>query len=538
MTLLPPRPRPAVDGLPVYKPGKSAEVAMREHALDTAIKLASNENPYEPLPSVVEAVRAGAAAAMHRYPDHRATAVREALAARHGLSPEQVMVGCGSVGLLQQLLLTYADPGDEVLYGWRSFEAYPIYTETVCAESVQVRNRFEAIDLRGLIGALTQRTRIVFVTSPNNPTGTAVRGDELEALLEAVPEHTVVVLDEAYHEYVTGAHAPAALSLLQRYPNLVVLRTFSKAYGLAALRIGYLFAHPEVVSAVDRTLVPFAVNGLAQVAALASLDASAELEDRVRHTILERQRVAKTLREIGLGVPDTQANFVWLPAGSATTALTMKLESMGVVTRPFPGEGTRVTTGTRAENDRFLDALDACLEPLELAHHWLLPTGATARNTQRYLDRIDAAQDRLVEHAVRAHAGHTAPDEVSGETWEAGQVWAHLSEFGGYWLGQLERIVDAASSEPVPFGRTKADAGRVEAIERGRGVPAGEHLAAAQRGLDALRAYLPGLSAADWGRLGVHETLGRMDVPAQLERFHIGHVEEHLDQLDSLVADS
>ncbi|HEX9257971.1 MAG TPA: aminotransferase class I/II-fold pyridoxal phosphate-dependent enzyme, partial [Acidimicrobiales bacterium] len=159
----PPRPRAAVTGLPVYKPGKAAEVAMAEHGLESAIKLASNENPFAPLPSVVDAIARDASARMGRYADHRASVLREALAARHGLAVEQVTIGCGSVGLLQQLLLTYADPGDEVLYGWRSFEAYPIYTQTVGATSVQVPNRFQALDMAAVTAAVTDRTRLVMV---------------------------------------------------------------------------------------------------------------------------------------------------------------------------------------------------------------------------------------------------------------------------------------------------------------------------------------------------------------------------------------
>jgi histidinol-phosphate aminotransferase len=521
-----PAPRPAVDALPLYKPGRSAEMAMREHDLSSAIKLASNENPFDPLPSVLDAIAATATAKLGRYADHRAVAVREALAERYGLTPEHVGVGCGSVGLLQQLFLTYCDAGDEVLYGWRSFESYPIFAQTVGARIVTVPNRREGLDMGALVAAVTPATRLVLVTSPNNPTGTAVRHDELASLLQVVPPSCVVVLDEAYHEYVTGAHAPRALELLAEHPNLVVLRTFSKAYGLAALRIGYQLAHPGIVGAVDRTLAPFAVNGLAQAAALASLDADHEMGERVNHTILERERVTAALRGLGLSVPDPQANFVWLPAGDATEALTMKLEGLGVVTRPFPGEGTRVTTGTREENDRFLDALDACIEPLELAAHWLLPTGDLARQVQAYVERIDAAQERLVEHAVVEH------HEATGEEWSAAQVWGHLGEFGGYWLGQLDDVLDGAPS----FGRLADDAERSAAVAAGPSRSVGDHLVDVQRALDALRATLAGLSAREWSTSSRHLTAGPMDVADVLEHLAIGHVEQHLAQLDALRA--
>lgn len=529
-----PRPRDAVAALPTYQPGKAAEVAMREHALESAIKLASNENPYEPLPSVVAAVAGAAASSANRYPDHRATAVREALAERHGLAVEQVAVGCGSVGLLQQLLLTYADPGDEVLYGWRSFEAYPIYSAMVGARTVTVPNRFETIDVDGLRRALSARTRVVFVTSPNNPTGTVVADDGLEALLAEASPDTLVVLDEAYHEYVTGQHAPRALDLLHRHANLAVLRTFSKAYGLAALRIGYLFAHPDVVSAVDRTLVPFAVSGLAQAAALASLDADEELGERVNRTILERERVAAALRSLGFGLPDPQANFVWLPAGDAAAALAMKLETLGVVTRPFPGEGVRVTCGTSEENDRFLAAFDACIEPLELAVHWQLPTGETARHVQALIERVDRLQERLVELAADGHAGLTSPDPTTGERWDAGQVWGHLAELGPFWLGQVHRIVNAASEAPVAFGRPPGDTSRAGGIEAGRHHDVGELLVATQRSLDATRAAIAGFADVDLARRGVNPAVGEVDVLGLVDRLIVGHVEEHVDQLEGL----
>ncbi len=243
----PPRPWPALAALPVYKPGRSAEVAMEEHAIDSAVKLASNENPFAPLPSVVGAIDRSATEALNRYADHRASELRARLADRLGLDPAQVGVGCGSVGLLQQILLAYVDPGDEVLYGWRSFEAYPIYTTVAGGTEVAVPNRFEALDMAAITKAVTERTRVVFVTSPNNPTGTVVRHEELEALLGAVGPECLVVLDEAYYEYVTGRHAPGAMALLAEHRNLAVLRTFSKAYGLAALRVGYVAAHPDVV---------------------------------------------------------------------------------------------------------------------------------------------------------------------------------------------------------------------------------------------------------------------------------------------------
>lgn len=357
-----PRPRNALAALPVYKPGKSAEVAMAEHGIDSAIKLASNENPFDPLPSVRDRMK-DAASLIHRYPDHRAAALRARLAELHGLTADHVTIGCGSVGLLQQILLSYVDIGDEVLYAWRSFEAYPIYTSIVGGQSVQIPLVDDAFDMAAVTAAITDRTRVILVTSPNNPTGTTVTHDEMVRVLDAAPDGALVVLDEAYYEYVTATDVPRAIELLADYPNLLVLRTFSKAYGLAALRIGYAFSHPDVVAAIDKTLIPFAVNGVGQAAAMASLDATDELHERVRATLAERDRVVAALTQSGHRVIAPQANFVWLPVREDAARLTIALEGRGVVTRPFPSEGVRVTIGSEQENDLFLAAIAAVGRP-------------------------------------------------------------------------------------------------------------------------------------------------------------------------------
>ena len=268
------------------------------------------------------------------------------------------------------------------------------------------------------------------------------------------------------------------------------------------LRIGYVMAHPQVIRAVDQVLVPFAVNGLAQAAALASLRHDGELRERVAVTLAERTRVQAALRHLGFSTPDAQANFLWLPAGEAAATLTLKLETLGVVTRPFPDEGVRVTIGTPSENDHFLDAFEAAVEPLELAAHWRLPTGRLAGAVQGWVDRIDAADTRLLAHAGVTHHGLTDPDPGGTEQWDSAQVWAHLAEIGAYWLGELEHVVDAASSEPVAFGRVKTNPERIAAIEQGRHRDVVNNLTLARRNLHALRAYVAGLSAADWRRVG------------------------------------
>lgn len=334
-------------------------MAEREHGLAEAIKLASNEAPFGPLPSVRAAV-ARATDDLNLYADHRATALREALAARHGLDVERVTVGCGSVGLLQQLALTYLDPGDPVVFGWPSFEAYPVFASLTGASALTVDLRDHTNDLAAQADRVDERTKLVLVANPNNPTGTAVGLAEVRALLERVPSSCIVVLDEAYREFVTMPELGDPLPLLDEFPNLVVLRTFSKAYGLASLRVGYGFGHPEVIAAVDSTLIPFAVNGLAQAAALASLDADDEMRERVAGVVAERGRVRDALLSLGVAVPDAQANFVWLPLGAASADLALALEQQGVVTRGFPDVGVRVTIADATRNDRFLEAFERC----------------------------------------------------------------------------------------------------------------------------------------------------------------------------------
>ncbi|MEM9034313.1 MAG: histidinol-phosphate transaminase [Actinomycetota bacterium] len=352
------RPRPAVSALPAYRPGRSAEMAEREHDITDAIKLASNELPFGPLPSVTAAI-AAAAAETHLYADHRAEALRAELATRNGVAADQVMVGAGSVGLLQQLALTYLDPGDRVLFGWPSFEAYPVFAALVGAEVVRVPLVDHTNDLAAHADAIDDRTKLVMIANPNNPTGTAVGLGDVATLLDRVPPDCLVVLDEAYREFVTMESLGDPMPLLAEHPNLIILRTFSKAHGLASLRVGYGFAHPEVVTEIDKTLVPFIVNGVGQAAALASLAARDEMGDRVHQVVLERSRVIARLAELGHEVPDAQANFVWLPNGEEAAPLAERLERAGVVTRGFAGAGVRVTISTPEHNDRFLAALSS-----------------------------------------------------------------------------------------------------------------------------------------------------------------------------------
>ena len=242
--------------------------------------------------------------------------MRATIAGSLGVTADRVTVGAGSVGLLQQLALTYLDRGDEVAFCWPSFEAYPQFAGLVEAAQISPPLRRQTFDLDALADAVTPDTKLVLIANPNNPTGTIVGTDEIAALVERVPPTCLVVVDEAYAEFVTDPRITDSMALLDRYPNVLVLRTFSKAHALAALRIGYAIGHPDVIAALDRTLVPFVVNGLGQHAAIASLAAVDEMRERVAVVVAERTSVAAALRRSGWGVPEPQGNFVWLPAGA------------------------------------------------------------------------------------------------------------------------------------------------------------------------------------------------------------------------------
>ena len=345
--------RPDLDALPSYVPGR---------AIPGAIKLASNEVPYGPLPGVVEAITE-AAQNTHRYPDMGVVALREALGVRYGFDPARIATGCGSVALAEHLArTTCGTPGDEILYSWRSFEAYPIIAATTGATSVRVPNDDEhGHDLPAMAAAITDRTRVILICNPNNPTGTALPRAQLDSFLDRVPDTTLVVFDEAYREFVTDPAVPDALQSYADRPNVAVLRTLSKAWGMAGLRVGFLVAAEPVVQAVRKVVTPFSTSSVAQAAALAALQADQEMARRAALVVAERTRLQDEVRRLVPGVPETQSNFVWLPLGERTAEFAAGCEAHGVIVRPFAGEGVRVTVGTPEENDAFLAAAEKSL---------------------------------------------------------------------------------------------------------------------------------------------------------------------------------
>ncbi len=348
-----PRFRPILDQFAPYKPGKAPSAASGR-----TFKLSSNESPFGPLPSVLKVI-AEAAGNVNRYPDHGAVELIEAIAAHFRVPASHVAVGCGSVGVAQQLLEAVGEPGAEVLYAWRSFEAYPYLSDLAGVTSVRVPLRDETHDLAAMADAITDRTRLIFVCNPNNPTGTVVHRAELEEFLDRVPGDCLVALDEAYTEYVTDPTVPDGIDLYRDRPNLAVLRTFSKAYGLAGLRVGFMIAHQPVAAAIRKTMLTFTVNALAQAAAIASLEAEPELLERVEAVVSERNRVRGELLAQGWTVPPTEANFVWLSLGEDTEDFAGASDRQGVSVRPYGVDGARVSIGQPEANDAFLAVAQA-----------------------------------------------------------------------------------------------------------------------------------------------------------------------------------
>ena len=338
--------REDLNSLPSYVPGKR---------MPDAVKLSSNESAHPPLPSITEAI-AEAAAQSHRYPDMGVLQLRQKLAAKLGLADENsVTVGTGSSALCQQLVTITCQPGDEVIFPWRSFEAYPIFTQVTGATAVPVPLRERRNDLPAMADAITERTRLIFVCNPNNPTGTTITDQEFREFMDRVPADVVVALDEAYVEYNTADNTPLATEAVQQYPNVIGLRTFSKAYGLAGLRVGYAFGNPDIITTLGKVAIPFSVSAVAQAAALAALEPSAtdELNERVTETNQQRDRLADEL-----GLTPSFANFVWIPAESlhdSPQEVAAQLAESGVLVRAFD-EGLRITATTAEETDALLAA--------------------------------------------------------------------------------------------------------------------------------------------------------------------------------------
>src|ERR1700754_398254 len=324
-----PQPRSNVADIPPYVAGKPPTVRPGM----TSYKLSSNENPYPPLPGVVEAVQA-AVASMNRYPDMGSAALYDALARSFAVPVDHLAVATGSVGLIYQLVQAFCDPGDEVVFAWRSFEAYPIADTAAAATAVKVPVLGDGRhDLDAMAAAVTDRTKVVLICTPNNPTGPAVTQAELDAFLAEVPPHVLVVVDEAYVEFVRMDDPVDGVATYRRHDNVVLTRTFSKAYGLAGFRVGYAVAPAPIAAALRAVSLPFGVSTVAEAAAIASLERRDELLERVDALVDERTRVVAGLRDVGWAVPEAQGNFVWLELGDRTGDFALAADEAGIVVR-------------------------------------------------------------------------------------------------------------------------------------------------------------------------------------------------------------
>jgi histidinol-phosphate aminotransferase len=333
--------------IPDYVPGRK---------IDGAVILSSNELAGSPPDAIVAAITS-AATEVNRYPAMASEDIFARLSAELSVDPDRLALGCGSVSVCQQLIQAICVPGDEVVFSWRSFEAYPILSQVIGAVGRKVPlTEDHRQDVEALLGAVTEATKLVLVCNPNNPTGTVLHTDELTRLLDGVPDHVLVVLDEAYREFVTDPAVPDGLELVRERENLAVLRTFSKAGSLAGARLGYCVASPEVARGVRKVTIPFSVNRMAQAAALASLDVADELRARCDAVIVERERVHRALLDLGYAVPESHGNFVWLPLGARALEFNEHCVEQKVLVRSFAGDGSRVTIGLPEENDAFLAA--------------------------------------------------------------------------------------------------------------------------------------------------------------------------------------
>jgi histidinol-phosphate aminotransferase len=359
--------RASLEGLVPYEPGKPVEDVQRELGLERVVKLASNEGPFGPFPAALEALRRGARD-LNRYPDGGFYRLREALAERHGVAPGNVAPAAGADGVVLYLSLVCLDPGDEVVCGWPSFPSYVLDAAKLAAVPVKVPLADGRYDPEALLAAVTPRTKIVYLCNPNNPTGKMVPRSAIDAYFDEVPEHVLTVLDEAYFEYVEDPDYPDGIEeYVKAGRRVVVLRTFSKIYGLAGLRVGYGVGPSEVVAAIRKVQNAFDVTQPAQDAALASLGDQAELARRRRVNAAGRAQVVEGLRALGLSPAEPAvANFVYVEVGEDSRPLFEALLREGVIVRPLAGFGApgaiRVTVGTEEENRIFLDALPRALE--------------------------------------------------------------------------------------------------------------------------------------------------------------------------------
>jgi len=357
------RVKPHVASLEPYEPGKPIEELEREMGISGSVKLASNENPLGPSPRAVRAIER-IAGSVHRYPDGRSFRLRQALSERLDVDPGQLVFGCGSDEVLELVAKAYVGPGDEVVHAWPSFAMYPIVTQGMGGSAVRVPLDAELVhDLPAMAAAVGERTQVVIVCNPNNPTGTSVGAAAFDRFVEALPEDLVLVVDEAYVEYARRPDFPDALAWVERRPATLVMRTFSKLYGLAGLRVGYGIAGHELAGHLERARHPFNLNLVAEEAALAALDDHAFVDHARRLNAAGAEQLSRGLGALGFEVWPTDTNFVLVRLGEGAYE---RLLRRGVIVRPMGGFGlpdcVRISIGTPEENERLLKAVHALRE--------------------------------------------------------------------------------------------------------------------------------------------------------------------------------
>jgi histidinol-phosphate aminotransferase len=352
--------RPDLTDIPIYRPGRTPEEVRREYGLDSVIKLASNECPYEPFPPVIEAV-ARAAPQVNRYPDNGTHELREALGSFLGVAPQQVWAGGGSNELMYVTALAVGGPGTSAVYAAPSFGLYRIATRLAMADGIEVPlDGDDRHDLDAMLAAIRADTTVVYVCNPNNPTGTHVPAARVEAFVDAVPDHILVVVDEAYAEFATADDFATAVPLALARDNVVVAHTFSKAYGLAGLRAGYFVGSAATLDELRRTQLPFSVSTLAQVAAIEALQHQDLVAERMHANRIGLRMITDGLAKRVIGFADSQTNFVYVRPPMDPTECYEGLQARGVIVRDV-GTAIRISVGTELENRRVLEALDAVI---------------------------------------------------------------------------------------------------------------------------------------------------------------------------------
>ena len=358
---------PGVRGLHAYEPGKPVDELERELGLTNIIKLASNENPLGASQKVIDAITAELSE-LSRYPDGNGFALKQVLADKHGVTTKQVTLGNGSNDILELLTRAFVSPDNEVVFSEHAFAVYPIVTQAVGAKAVVVPAKQWGNDLDAILAAITDKTRVVFVANPNNPTGTCVGGDRLKSFIKKVPEHVLVVIDEAYFEYAQELFPDyeSAEHYLSGSPNLIVTRTFSKAYGLAALRMGYSLSSPEIADFLNRVRQPFNVNSLAMTAAITALSDTQHLSDTLAMNKTGIEQYHQACIELGLEWIPTAANFISINVKQNGRDVFEKLLQRGIIVRPVDNYGmpdfVRITVGREEENQRCIEALTEVLQ--------------------------------------------------------------------------------------------------------------------------------------------------------------------------------